>query len=114
MSEADQRLWSTLIHIAWLAGSIVGLPFLPAIIGYLILKDRGAYIRQHTTAALNFQLSWLIWAAALTLLTVITFGFGALLFLPYAVAYVVFTIIDAVKANRGEAPGKWATLPLIK
>lgn len=104
MSPADEKLWSTLIHIGWLAGSIVGLPFVPAIIGYLVLKDRGPYVRQHTAAALNFQLSWLIWAVALVVVSVVSLGFGALLFLPFGIAFVVLTIVDAMRAHRGETP----------
>src|SRR5690606_9473174 len=61
LSPENQRLWATLVHIGWLAGSFFGLPFVPAIVGYLVLKDRGGFIRQHTAAAFNFQISWLIW-----------------------------------------------------
>ncbi|HEY4270210.1 MAG TPA: DUF4870 domain-containing protein [Galbitalea sp.] len=32
----------------------------PSLIGYLIAKDRGGFIRDHTRTALNFQLTALI------------------------------------------------------
>lgn len=104
LTPENERLWSTLLHLGWLAGGVVGLPFLPAIIGYLLLKDRGAFVRRHTAAALNFQLSWLIWGVGLTVVAILTLGLGALLVIPFGIAYVVLTIIDAVRANRGEAP----------
>ena len=33
---------------------------MPALIGYLVLKDRGPFVRAHTATALNFQLTLLI------------------------------------------------------
>ena len=46
LSPADEKLWATLVHI----GGIF-FELLPALIGYLVLKDRGPFIRQHTAAA---------------------------------------------------------------
>ena len=55
MSPADEKLWSILIHIG---GIVFG--FLAPLIGYLVLKDRGPFVREHTATALNFQLTMLI------------------------------------------------------
>src|SRR5688572_29351752 len=55
MSPSDEKLWATLIHIG---GILFG--FLPALIGYLVLKDRGPFIREHTATALNFQITLFI------------------------------------------------------
>ena len=40
MNPSDEKLWATLIHIG---GILFG--FLPSLIGYLVLKDRGPFIR---------------------------------------------------------------------
>lgn len=95
MSPADEKLWATLIHI----GGIF-LYFIAPLIGYLVLKDRGPFIRQHTASALNFQLTLLIGWVAASILTFILVGF--LLFIAIAVIAIVFPIIAAVAANRGE------------
>ena len=97
MAPQDQRLWSTLIH---LGGILFG--FLPALVGYLVLKDRGDFIRQHTREELNFQISLAIYLTATVLLGFITFFIGTILAFPLAIAAIIFMIIAAVKANAGE------------
>ena len=97
LSPADEKLWATLIHVG---GILFG--FLPALIGYLVLKDKGPFIRAHTATALNFQISLVIYSLALTIIGFITVGIGFILFLPYGVAALVFMIIAAVKANQGQ------------
>src|SRR5690606_26479721 len=48
MSPADERLWSTLTHVGALVLSGGGAGWLVALIAYLILKDRGPFVRSHT------------------------------------------------------------------
>ena len=55
LSPSDEKLWATLIHIGGIFFS-----FIPALIGYLVLKDRGPFIREHTATALNFQITMAI------------------------------------------------------
>jgi uncharacterized Tic20 family protein len=52
LSDADQRTWSTLVHLGGLF-----LSFWSALIGYLVLKDRGEFVREETREALNFQIT---------------------------------------------------------
>jgi uncharacterized Tic20 family protein len=95
LSADDERLWATLIHV----GGIF-FQFLPALIGYLVLKDRGPFIHEHAKAALNFQLTVLVGyiVGYLTLLLLV----GFLVLIIVAVGNVVFSIIAAIAANRGE------------
>ncbi|TFB90120.1 DUF4870 domain-containing protein [Cryobacterium sp. TMT1-3] len=97
MSPADEKLWATLIHV----GGII-FSFLPALIGYLVLRDRGPFIRAHTATALNFHISYYIYAAVLVPITVITLGIGGILYAPLAIVALVFMILAALAANRGE------------
>jgi Uncharacterized protein conserved in bacteria len=96
LNPTDEKLWATLVHIG---GIVFG--FLPALIGYLVLKDRGPFVRQHTATALNFQISLIIYEIALAIISVITLGIGAILYIPLGIAALVFMIIAAVKANQG-------------
>lgn len=95
LSPADEKLWSVLVHI----GGIF-FNFLPALIGYVVLKDRGPFIRQHTGTALNFQITLVIAYAvgAITSLVVI----GLFILAAAYVANIVFCILAAVAANKGE------------
>lgn len=95
MSPADEKLWATLIHI----GGIV-LGFWAGLIGYLVLKDRGPFIHQHSATALNFQLTMLIAVFAGIVLSWI--GVGFLLAVAAGILQLVFGIIAALAANRGE------------
>lgn len=97
MSPQDQRLWAVLIHLGGILFS-----FLPALIGYLVLKGRGEFIRQHTLEELNFQISLAIYSVAVLLISIPTFGIGAILGLPLGIAAIIFMIIAAVKANAGD------------
>lgn len=97
MSPSDEKLWATLIHV----GGII-FSFLPALIGYLVLRDRGPFIRAHTATALNFQISYYIYAAVLVPITVITLGIGGILYAPLVIVAFIFMILAALAANRGE------------
>ena len=95
LSPSDEKLWATLIHVG---GILFG--FLPALIGYLVLKDRGPFIKAHTATALNFQITLLIAYAVGTVLMLVFIG----LFIVLAawVLSIVFGIIAAIAANKGE------------
>ncbi|KQQ95133.1 hypothetical protein ASF62_00850 [Leifsonia sp. Leaf325] len=95
LSPADEKLWATLIHIG---GILFG--FLPALIGYLVLKDKGPFIREHTATALNFQITLLIVYVVGSILTLILVGF--LILLAAWVCAIVFGIIAAIRANAGQ------------
>lgn len=91
----DEKLWATLIHIG-------GIPFgfIPALIGYLVLRDRGPFIKEHTRVALNFQLTMLIGYVIGGILTVIVIG--TLVIIAVGIVIIIFSIIAAVAANRGQ------------
>lgn len=94
VSASDARMWSLLAHL----GGIF-VPPIPALVIFLVYKDRDPFIRRHAAQALNFQIilviayvvsSWL----AFILIGILT-GFATF------VAAVVFSIMAAVAANAG-------------
>ncbi|WES63277.1 DUF4870 domain-containing protein [Microbacter sp. GSS18] len=101
MSPADEKLWATLIH---LGGLFFG--FLAPLIGYLVLKDRGPFVRAHTATALNFQLTLLIVYVAGYILAFVIIGFFVLM--AAGILALVFSIIAAVKAHQGQ----WYQYPM--
>ncbi|KXC05889.1 DUF4870 domain-containing protein [Microbacterium hominis] len=100
MNPSDEKMWATLVHV----GGV--FYFLPSLIGYLVLKDRGPFVRAHTAAALNFQLTMVIASLVGTVLSII--GIGLVILLAVYVVNIVFSIIAAVKASKGE----WYTYPV--
>lgn len=95
LSEADDRQWASFAHL----GGILGI--LPALIIYLVFKDRGAFTRTESKEALNFQITVLAGYVIASILTWILIGF--LLYAVVAVASVVFSILGFLKAKDGIA-----------
>lgn len=95
MSPSDEKMWSTLVHV----GGIL-FQFLPALIGFLVLKDRGPFVRMHTATALNFQLTLVIAYFVGALLSIVLIGI--FIMLAAWVLNIVFSIIAAIRANSGQ------------
>ena len=109
LSPSDERLWATLIHVG---GIFFG--FIPPLIGYLVLKDRGAFIRAHSLTALNFQLTMLIAGVVISILTVVTLGLASILYVALGIVILIFSIIAAIAANKGEQYKYPLTIQFIK
>ena len=107
LSPSDERLWATLIHVG---GIFFG--FIPALVGYLVLKDRGAFIRAHSLTALNFQLTMLIGYIVGYILTLVFIGFIVLA--AVGIVILIFSIIAAIAANKGEQYSYPLTIQFIK
>lgn len=101
MSPADEKMWATLVHVGGIFSNI-----LVPLIGYLILKDRGPFVRAHTAAALNFHLTMLLAAIAGAILTLVIVGIFVLI--AVGILAIVLPIIAAIKASNGE----WYSYPL--
>jgi len=95
LSPSDEKLYSVLTHV----GGIV-FNFIVPLITYLVFKDRGPFVREHTRQALNFQLTMTIGYVAGAILSVI--GIGVLISFAAGILSLVFGIIAAIKANNGE------------
>ena len=116
LSPADQRLWATLTHL----GGIVA-PVLAPLVVFLVLKDRGLFVRDQTREALNAHISLTLYFVglyiALGIFSVVTLGLAApLLALPPLLWFllVLFGILAAVKANQGERYRYPLTLRLVR
>jgi len=107
MSPSDERLWATLVHVGGIFFS-----FVPALVGFLLFGDRGPFVRGHNVTALNFQLTMLIaiMVGVITAWLIV----GILLIIAVGIVVVVFSIMAAVAANRGEAYTYPLTIPFIK
>jgi uncharacterized Tic20 family protein len=95
MRPEDQRLWATLTHIGGVFSSII-VP----LVAYLVLRDRGEFVRQHARAALNFHITAAIAGVVASILTVVLIGFVLLPVI--AVLVVVFAVMAAIAANQGQ------------
>ncbi len=111
-TESDSKLWAMFSQLAVTLGHLVSWGFLgwvgPLVI-FLIYKDRSRFVRFHAAEALNGAIAVVIAQVVLSIVLgifgVVTLGFGFALF-PLvgapALVQLVFSIIGAVKANKGE------------
>ena len=100
-NESDARMWAMLAHLSALTGifTVVGSVVGPLIV-WQIQKEKSAFIDYHGKEALNFNITVAIAAAVSFILMFILIG----IFLLWVIgtAWLVFTIIAAIKANNGE------------
>lgn len=101
MSQADEKMWATLTHVL---GIFFG--FLPSLLAYLILKDRGPFIAAHAKTALNFQLTLLIAWVVGAILAMVFIGFAIII--AAWVLNIVLSVMAAIAANHGQ----WYTYKL--
>lgn len=106
LTDTDQRTWAMLAHLSGF------LSIIATVVIWAVYKDRGQYIREQATEALNFQILGTVAGIAIIIVTAITLGFGAILFI-VLLAWPVLMIIAAIASNRGEAyryPFNWRVI----
>jgi len=104
----DEKNWALFVHLSALLSLVVlgGLTFVGPLIIWLIKKDQSKFVDWHGKEALNFILIEFIASAICVVGSIVTCGFGALIFIPILIAIVVYSIIiwiiAAMKASSGE------------
>ena len=95
LSESDERLWATLSH----AGVIL-FGFIPPLIIWLVFRERSAFVNDQAKEALNWSILMAIASFVGAITTIAIIGF---VILPLVgIAVLVFGIIAAMAANKGE------------
>lgn len=114
LSQAEDKQWAMFSHF----GGIIGP--LPALIIFLVFKDRGPYVRQESKEALNWQITFAATMIILSILSAIITGilwsnigsWGAatfvtglfgFLYLAVWVLNVVFSVMGGMKVNNNGA-----------
>jgi uncharacterized Tic20 family protein len=122
---AEERQWAMFAHLSALVGGIltsgwagsIGC-FIGPLIIWLVKKDTMPFVDDQAKEALNFNITVGIVFFALFLLALLTFGLGLVIAIPLwiiiGIAWLVFTIIAAIKANEGVAYRYPFTLRLVK
>ena len=103
MIDANAKQWALFAHLSALL-----LGWLGPLIIYLVKKDEHPYIADQSREALNFNLSFLLYfiVGGIVTFTLSLILIGLLLIpvlFAMGIAWLVFVIIAAVKANGGEA-----------
>jgi uncharacterized Tic20 family protein len=117
--SADQRQMALFSHLSSLSGLIIPLGnILGPLILWLVKKDTMPFVEDQAKEALNFNITLGIIGIVLTIITVVTFGLGAVLTVPLGIllgiAWLVLTIMAGLKANEGQYYRYPFALRLIK
>ena len=134
----DDRMWAAGTHIltlvaAFLTSMLAGVAgALAALVMWFIVRDRSPFAAEHAKEAFNFNLSMFIYACVSVLIalvliggTLLTLGIGAIVAIPagivlvmawfaLGIAWLVLTIIAAMKAYEGEMYRYPLTIRLLK
>ncbi len=106
--DSSHRLLAMLCH----AAMFLGAPILIPLIVYLVSRDDDNIVPTHAAEALNFHLSFTLWAL-LCVPLVFLFGIGALLLTVLGIATFILALIAIVKAANDEVYRYPLTLRLI-
>jgi uncharacterized Tic20 family protein len=110
----NERTWGMLAHLSALAGLV--LPLIGIVLGPLLVwlarREESEFVAGHAKEALNFNISVLLGALACMLLMLVFVGFllGTALF----IAWLVMTLIAAIKASEGHPYRYPFSLRLVK
>jgi uncharacterized protein len=120
LTAAEDKQWASFAHF----GGVIGI--LPALIIFLVFKDRGALTRQESKEALNWQITFTGGVIVLSILNAIVSAImlaagawalagivGWLIFLAW-VANIIFSIMGGVKVQQGGAYRYPFALRLVK
>ena len=122
--SAEERQWAMFAHLSALVGGLLTSAaggwgtFIGPLVIWLVKKDTMPFVNDQGKEALNFNITVAIICLALVLLSIVTLGIGLIIAIPawviVGIAWLVLTILAAVKANEGVAYRYPFTLRLIK
>lgn len=105
VSSPEERNWSMLVHLSALSGIVTsGLgSILGPLVVWLLFRARSDMVDYHGKRALNFNISFFIYGAIAVISMFVLIGF---ILLPVVVIlWLIWTIMAAVRASRGDPPG---------
>jgi len=120
LTPAEDKQWASFAHF----GGV--LLFVPALIIYLVFKDRGALTRQESKEALNFQITYMIAWIALSIVVSFTGAIFAIIglwplarvldLLPFLLylGNAALSIVGGLRVNSGGSYRYPVALRLIK
>jgi len=110
----NERTWGMLAHLSALAGLVV--PLIGIVLGPLVVwlakRDESEFVAAHAKEALNFNISVLL-GAILCMLLMLVF-IGVLLGTALFIAWLVMTLVAAIKASEGHPYQYPFSLRLVK
>jgi len=109
----EERQWALICHLSVFCGYFIPFGGLIApIVIWSLKKDEMPMVDAHGKEVINFQISFTIWITISVVLIFVLIGIPLLIIL--GVAQLVFILIGAIKADRGELYRYPLTIRFIK
>ncbi len=106
-NQAEEKVGGEQVEISTEARNMAMLCHLLGIVGFfapLVIwlneKDKHKFVNEHGRAAMNYQISIIIYYIASCMLCFIIVGF--FMFIALVIMHIIFVIMGAVKASKGE------------
>ncbi len=93
--SGNDKIWAILSHLS----SFLGVPFLLPLVVYLAMRGDSDYVAANAREALNFHLSFLLYAFCCIPLIFVLIGIPLLILI--GLASLILAIIAAVQASDG-------------
>ena len=104
VSSPEERNWSMLLHLSAFSGLIIPFANLIApLVVWLMFRARSDMVDFHGKRALSFQISMTIYTLIAAIFSFILIGIPFLIGL--TIIWIVYEIVAAVRASRGDPPG---------
>jgi uncharacterized Tic20 family protein len=107
--DKEERKWAMFCHLAGLAGLSPLLPVIGGVVAPLVIwqlkADEFPFVAEQGRRAVNFQLSMLLYVSIgiiVSFASIVGTFLVPVLFCVYGLINVIFVLIAAVKANRGQ------------
>jgi uncharacterized protein len=101
LPTADERTWGMIAHLsafAWFVAPVLGAIIGPLVV-WLVKRDQSAFVEAQAKEALNFNISVAIGLLVCALLALVFVG--VLLAAVLWIAWLVLTIVAAIRAGEG-------------
>lgn len=97
-----ERTYAMFNHLSLLTFHVL-LPVIPALVMWLIKRERSPFVDDHGREAVNFQISLVLYALVVVpIVGLLTCGIGWVLWVAVYGLGIVGMILGAVAANKGE------------
>lgn len=114
MTEKDERMWATIIHLSALLGWVgngIGWIVVPLII-WLIKRDESPFVDAQGKEVINFQISFTIYAMICGILIYVLIGIPMIILLSLAQIFLI--IVAAIKVKEGVSYRYPATIRFLR
>ena len=109
---SEERNWALASHVGTFVAAWFAMGFIAPLVIMLVKGNDSPFVRKHAVESLNFQISLLIYIVAGFLITLVTFGIGALVVVPVAIVIGIFALVVIILATIKAANGEDYRYPL--